>query len=426
MQSYTKICSKVAESLGEEDLKAFLRQCLVKCRGGNLVSSVLYTVKTHKPVGQVSARLIHSSSLHPFSGLSSIFKKMFAEQLGPLPHLVRNTDDLVRKVTSKRYGNHFGFIKLDIKDFYLNGEHRKIVDIVGATFIENQRGVLKDALLFLLYHQYVQSDLLPEETWRVALGSGIGQKHSGELSDLYLYRLAERHWAANAAQTGPLGILDYFRYRDDILLVISNISGYISFMTKFRELTAADYVVEVDKMSWWEINMLDDTFFKGPRFKATGFLDVRPFLKPTDQKLPLSSVSFHSPSVHWSWPRAEILRIRGRASSPNSFYSAKHQMISWLSRHGVDPAVVERAAKVNFESPPLSVARVPEYGTTFWLRLPYHRLVHSSGIRRILRDTLEKWRPVVGSLLGSCGFTVRVAWLQSGPNMLTYAIRGWQ
>lgn len=67
------------------------------------------------------------------------------------------------------------------------------------------------------------------------------------------------------------------------------------------------------------ISMLDVRFYKGPRFQTTGCLDYSPYIKESARHVPLSGLSCHPPSVHDSWPRAEIARMHRLAYHKSSF-----------------------------------------------------------------------------------------------------------
>ena len=160
------------------------------------MSNLLYTIKTHKNKGDVSLRLIHSGALHPFAAGSGVLRQELKSSLAPLGHLVRSTDELLQRLLSRKFPNDCQFAKLDIKDFYLMGDHRSIVSTVKPLFNQAYREELGDLLECILFHQYVGSAHLEDnEVWQVKTGSGIGQSHSGELSDVYFYELVERHFA---------------------------------------------------------------------------------------------------------------------------------------------------------------------------------------------------------------------------------------
>ena len=101
-------------------------------------------------------------------------------------------------------------------------------------------------------------------------------------------------------------------------------------------------------------------------------------------------------------------------------------MIAWFSRHGIEDAVIRKASEVGIAVAPSPANCNHSARKSFWLRLPYHWLVYSSGLGRVIRDVILRWSPIVGNAFGIGGFNVRIAWQAGGPNLLAYANRGWQ
>ena len=169
--------------------------------------------------------------------------------------------------------------------------------------------------------------------------------------------------------------------------------------------------------------MLDVTVHKGDAYKQRGVLDVKPYSKPSEQKIPLGSNSNHPDSVHRSWPVAEIHRIRLRSSSYSAFETAKESMLQKFSRFGLSEAVVERAAQVEFY--PTCIPRPPQTVKTFWLRLPFHGALLHSSLGSVLRETAERWSPhVLQALRRPVG--IRIAWQRSGPSLRGQAQQRWR
>jgi hypothetical protein len=86
--------------------------------------------------------------------------------------------------------------KLDIKDFYLQGDH----EVISSMAFKDEYRKAKSDLSLILHHAlsnpYVFHDLLPQRLFRVRQGSGMGQRASGELADNMFHCLVEE-WAVN-------------------------------------------------------------------------------------------------------------------------------------------------------------------------------------------------------------------------------------
>ena len=59
----------------------------------------------------------------------------------------------------------------------------------------------------------------PTRLWRVVEGSGQGLLHSGDVADVALYVKSEASWATVDNVKKQHNIIDYMRYRDDVLII---------------------------------------------------------------------------------------------------------------------------------------------------------------------------------------------------------------
>ena len=83
-----------------------------------IVSNLDVTTKTHKPQGEVTCRAIHatvkSSSMAPGMRLIS---KILRQRLMHLPHLVRDSEHLIKVLSRVKMPDYHCFVKFDIRDF---------------------------------------------------------------------------------------------------------------------------------------------------------------------------------------------------------------------------------------------------------------------------------------------------------------------
>ena len=64
-----KHCAEVAEAYGDKEMKRTLLNKVTYTDSKKLVQNVLFNIKSHKPDGEVSIRLIHSATGHPAASL---------------------------------------------------------------------------------------------------------------------------------------------------------------------------------------------------------------------------------------------------------------------------------------------------------------------------------------------------------------------
>ena len=129
-------------------------KCCFKHDAAPMAYKVNCTVKTHKPRNKVCIRLLHSASGHSMRGLSAIANKLFSETLGKIPFLAKNTSDVIRSVSAKRF-HHVHFLKLDIDSFYMSGDHDTIAKKCADGVDQCHKKVIVEVIMYLLFYQFV-------------------------------------------------------------------------------------------------------------------------------------------------------------------------------------------------------------------------------------------------------------------------------
>jgi hypothetical protein len=73
-----------------------------------------------------------------------------------LPHLYKDTDDFLHKLSLARLTSDCGISKFDIKDFFMSGEHDSIVTSCKSQVKTDLAKVVGDGLKIFLSTQYVR------------------------------------------------------------------------------------------------------------------------------------------------------------------------------------------------------------------------------------------------------------------------------
>ncbi|CAK0828489.1 unnamed protein product [Prorocentrum cordatum] len=140
-----------------------------------------------------------------------------------LPHLLTNTEQLQRQLSALTLPRGCVFCKLDIKDFYMSGEHGLLINEC-ARHIAEGREHFRAMLSSIVRNQYVclsdDFDAHPF-VYRVLRGTGMGLCCSGEVSDLVFYSTVEEPFVLRSDIRREYGIVFYGRFRDDILCISS-------------------------------------------------------------------------------------------------------------------------------------------------------------------------------------------------------------
>ena len=72
---FGKLAKNFAISVGEKGMDAYMVQGQAKADQDRFVSRIVATIKTHKPPGEVSVRLIHSGVGHPWATAQGALSK---------------------------------------------------------------------------------------------------------------------------------------------------------------------------------------------------------------------------------------------------------------------------------------------------------------------------------------------------------------
>ena len=230
-----------------------------------------------------------------------------------MPGLCFSTADVLRRISEVKLSTGVTLVRLDIKDFFMDGDHGTLVRGVVNLFSPGPlREWVQDTLWFLLVSQLVRAD---GQVSRVTCGSGMGTVHSSSVADAVFFALGEADLDLSA-----LGVEMYLRYRDDIFAVCVDRAAADRLCETLSKKVSSCWRVVVDSVSGYGVPFLDLFLYKGPRYRATGYLDYGPYNKPTKVGVPLSDESAHPRHIHHSWPQGEFRRIQ-RNSFHHTFRS---------------------------------------------------------------------------------------------------------
>lgn len=105
----------------------------------------------------------------------------------------------------------------------MSGRHDTILNLCCQAIAEEHRDSMPSLLTCLLNHQLVW-DSQSNQYYKVASGMGMGARHSGSVSDLVFYLLAEKDLLERGVvllSVGGGGVA-YIRFRDDILAIFES------------------------------------------------------------------------------------------------------------------------------------------------------------------------------------------------------------
>ena len=268
-----------------------------------MISMMKLLIKTHKKAGAVVPRPVHASANSTFKGISRWLVIQLQPILDSLDHVVTSSQEVIRRLQGSRAWVSTRFSKLDVKDFFLAGEQKELVETISAAFHGELQVLVRDAVNFLLYRQYVQ---VGDTLHHAESGSGMGLIHSGHLSDVCFYLLAEKRFLSDMRSHG---IFHWFRFRDDILVIHVSKIKFEAFFSTMQE-KAKFYTLDLEALCEYECQFLDFNICA-----VDGRFMIWPYRKPSAVGPVLSYSSWHPPRVHHSWPVNQLSRMMTLSSS---------------------------------------------------------------------------------------------------------------
>ncbi len=401
-----------------------LRSFASACTEQNLRCPLLCTVKTHKT--PLAARLIHSSTHSIFNAVGGVINHVLEPNLRRKMHVCSSSEEVAARIVGTPVGPRSILLKYDVKDFYLAGEHGFIAEEVSRTVEErSMRRFVREALYLTLTNQFVDQSFSPEfqkhTLFKVETGSGIGMRHAGSTADTLFDRIVE---GPLLAEKEALGIQCYLRFRDDVFVVLTDLSTTPTFRSRFEQLASKYCVVSLETFSLVGVSFLDFSIFKSNP-NGLGVLMHRPFIKKTARHIALGSDSYHPRSVHESWPVAEMLRMTRRSSSNELAEQWRGIKLARFIHFRLAPHVILKCAEWRAREPS-QLAREwlgpssQDKRTTVRAIIPFRRGLESLATE--LSGLGEVWRPWLRWETG-IDFSFKISWSSGGTPLKGYLKR---
>lgn len=343
------------------------------------------TVKTHKPQGAIGNRNIHAATRFKLEGLSAWVDKVLAGTLyGRHNHLLTSTGEFVEKIAKVKAKEEHIMYRIDVDHFFMSGAAQDLSSDASAVLPPGPfRDRFVEVVRFLLDNQYVESKRLPDATFKVECGTGMGLRHSGAIADAALHELAERHFAADAAVHEHYGIDAFFRFRDDVFILGCDEGKATEFIHQYS--TRAQYFkTSLEDKSYECVRFLEVAVSKN---LATKRYDVTPTFKKTSLGRPLGADSAHPPATR-QWPVARIDAYDKISSNPQLAMTAKELFINRFLNFYAPSYLVDRMRNATVTQGPRNQRQhtTNRNGNVIWLVLSYHPAWDGAGLKRALRD----------------------------------------
>ena len=201
MKTYSVIAKGIGELHGKRTQSAVLSSQWSE--GATAICQIRLLCKTTKSPAEVTFRCVHSGVSNRWTGLSAWLAHHLREKIDmKLLHLLRDTKEFLDDLRHLHWQDGVRMVKMDIKEFHmLSGKPGFLSHACSVLFCDETgdfKQLVARAVDCLCRNQFVQSEFLPDLTYRVTRGSGMGPPHSGEVSDAGFWIAAER-WLLNTS-----------------------------------------------------------------------------------------------------------------------------------------------------------------------------------------------------------------------------------
>ena len=421
--SYYNLSWSISKLLtGDEDQRRVVfRSFMAHIRDNGpagLVSRIDATIKSHKDAGKVVPRIIHASAAHPFKPLMTWIGQTLSADLKKYPHLIRDSSDLVMKLRSIRIPKSAVFLKIDIKDYFMSGKHTQLMELAGKCVAPRIRNEFESAVALVLTSQWVK---VPrhDSTWKVLIGSGMGLKCSGEVSDGCFLQMAEIPFVLRREIRDRYSIHFYCRFKDDILCIMSGTPATRrEFLGKFRSFSKF-FELELEDLSNEGVPMLD-VWVKRTDDSNKSAIATGLYVKPSSISKPLASTSMHPSYIHHHWPMSQRHRFQRLCSTQDEVELHTRSLVERLKFGDGSPIAIAALCCPTLPAKPSRTAK----GSDSWLVLPYRFVWRNAGFSRFLYSIFDKYADILHAR-GLNVYRARLSWSLGTSHLQSKLTFGW-
>lgn len=409
-KQYHMLTRDIGNTLEDDSLTQALNRPL-RCSRECISSKLTLTLKSHKPQGEIAVRNLHASPSYGFAGLSIWVMRVLEEKLKTFSQILRSAEELAPAIKSVSLEGHeqVRLIRIDVKHFFMSGAPNALAQAAAELFDEPLRRLIRNTLDFLGSSQYLTSEFFPSKIWKVRTGSGMGLRHSGALADAAFLSMLEKPWVLPENVRSSYGLIRYWRFKDDILIVSAGREALGAWFREARNF-ASFFELEVPEVSAHRVQMLSLMVERrGNRLEC--FPCEKPCLGP-----PLGWCSSHQHKVH-GWPLRRLHALSRLCSDWRDFPEVADKFIRRFETNHFPAEFLAsmrrvRDMLVSQQCDLAPIQRSMQGCATYNMVLPHHPAWSTSQFHRFVRnlshdDILQHLHEVS---YGCKQFTFRVGW----------------
>ena len=385
--SYRKLSQRVVATHKDVTISSLVSS--LRRPMSSMFAKIGNTLKTHKKPGAISLRYLHLASTFPLEGLGRWVSQLLDKRLRQFKHVLVDSKRFQTEVTCLVLSPSACILHFDLDDFFNKGSPNFLAQNSSKCLYSSMRSLASDIISFLLRHQYVCSELLPELVWDVLEGAGQGLVMSAAVASSSFLHANELNGPAIArsATLSGYNCLYYRRYVDNLFAIFSDAGS----MRRFLQFLRSQLLVYSGKVEDADVDGFDflDCRYNIVRCGTYARIFSTPILKLEANFL--SVYSCHPWALHVAWPIAYIRRVHERCHTTADYHKYKGLFLNTLATQGWPHKLLRHFdQETNYHVPhhlfrgPLLAKR--DRQRNFWLVLPFHPMWEGIGksLRKIV------------------------------------------
>lgn len=258
---------------------------------------------------------------------------------------------------------------------------------------QRERGMIRELLLTVIQDNIFTFN---NNSYRQVKGMAMGTRMAPPFANLFMASLEEKALTTWMVCSPPT---IWARYLDDVFLVWEDTETNLQLFLDHLNSMISTITLTVES-SYQQVDFMDLTIYKGPRFAEKGILDVRPFSKKMAAFAYLHFRSCHSPQVFKNVVRGEALIALRNSSGQDVFAKEMEKLVVRFSNRGYPvPFILTTIEDVRFSTRTTHLEKKSEQRTldesTTILSVRQHSAISSADVSEVLRDLDLPFVPMV-------------------------------
>ena len=186
-----------------------------------------------------------------------------------------DSQDLIRQLRGVAVHEDDRFLKIDIKDYFMSGDHHQLVHHSSEALEDPQtRQAYQTILGAILRNQLISVEGVRDRLWTVEWGTGMGLMCSGDVSDTAFHYMVEDAFITDAGVRRRYGVTFYGRIKDDIFIILDGIVHARQWGALVREMRVRSqfFKLKVESLTSVSAIILDVELKKDSEWRRTGRL----------------------------------------------------------------------------------------------------------------------------------------------------------